>query len=67
MRSQYSPSSRLHIRENVEPGGSSPDWQDFDAEMPDVVNTHNVGVFRGRLEEVKAPNVRLVHTLHDII
>jgi glycosyltransferase involved in cell wall biosynthesis len=55
-----------HIREMWNPVAARRIGKILDAEMPDVVNTHNVcGFSVAAWKEVKRRNVRLVHTLHD--
>ncbi len=55
-----------HIREMWNPVAARRIGKILDAEMPDVVNTHNVcGFSLAAWKEVKRRKVRLVHTLHD--
>jgi glycosyltransferase involved in cell wall biosynthesis len=55
-----------HIREMWNPVAARRIGKILDAEMPDVVNTHNVcGFSLAAWREVKRRKVRLVHTLHD--
>jgi glycosyltransferase involved in cell wall biosynthesis len=55
-----------HIREMWNPVAARRIGKILDAEMPHVVNTHNVcGFSLAAWREVKRRNVRLVHTLHD--
>jgi glycosyltransferase involved in cell wall biosynthesis len=63
-----SPLVRLawHIREMWNPVASRRIGKILDAEMPDVVNSHNVcGFSLAAWREVKRRKVRLVHTMHD--
>lgn len=55
-----------HIREMWNPVAARRIGKIMDAEIPDVVNTHNVcGFSLAAWREVKRRKVRLVHTLHD--
>ena len=55
-----------HIREMWNPVAARRIGKILNAEMPDVVNTHNVcGFSLAAWKEVKRRKVRLVHTLHD--
>src|SRR5580658_2036429 len=55
-----------HIREIWNPAATRRISKILDAEMPDVVNTHNVAGFSLTVwREVKRRKLRLVHTLHD--
>src|ERR1700733_2358789 len=55
-----------HLREIWNPAAARRIGRILDAEMPDVVNTHNVAGFSlAAWREVKRRNLRLVHTLHD--
>jgi glycosyltransferase involved in cell wall biosynthesis len=55
-----------HIREMWNPVAARRIGKILDAEMPDVVNTHNIcGFSLAAWKEVKRRKVRLVHTLHD--
>ncbi len=55
-----------HIREVWNRSAARRIGRILDAEMPDVVNTHNVcGFSLSTWREVKSRGVRLVHTLHD--
>jgi glycosyltransferase involved in cell wall biosynthesis len=55
-----------HIREMWNPVAARRIGKILDAEMPDVVNSHNVcGFSLAAWKEVKSRKVRLVHTLHD--
>jgi glycosyltransferase involved in cell wall biosynthesis len=55
-----------HIREMWNPVAARRIGKILDAEMPDVVNTHNVcGFSLAAWQEVKRRNLRLVHTVHD--
>lgn len=55
-----------HIREMWNPVAARRIGKILDAEMPDVVNTHNVcGFSVAAWQEVKRRKLRLVHTVHD--
>lgn len=55
-----------HIREMWNPIAAWRIGKIMDAEMPDVVNTHNIcGFSLAAWREIKRRKVRLVHTLHD--
>src|SRR5579864_5038592 len=55
-----------HIREMWNPTAARRIGKILDAEMPDVVDTHNVcGFSLAAWDEVKRRKLRLVHTLHD--
>jgi glycosyltransferase involved in cell wall biosynthesis len=55
-----------HIREMWNPMAARRIGKILDAEIPDVVNTHNVcGFSLAAWQEVKRRKLRLVHTLHD--
>ncbi len=55
-----------HIREIWNPVAARRIGKIMDAEMPDVVNTHNIcGFSVAAWREIKRRKVRLVHTLHD--
>jgi glycosyltransferase involved in cell wall biosynthesis len=55
-----------HIREMWNPVAARRIGEILDAEMPDVVNTHNIcGFSLAAWREVKRRKLRLVHTLHD--
>lgn len=55
-----------HVREVWNPVAARRIGKIMDAEMPDVVNTHNVcGFSLAAWREVKRRKARLVHTLHD--